>query len=181
MRLPFDKAKLTSPFGPRMLLGQKVFHYGIDFVTENKRIYACEEGEVIVAGINGGYGKNIMIKHRDLISVYGHLSEILVKEGQYVKEGELIGFEGSTGKSTGSHLHFEFRKSRWRRSSDMNPAHILNFIEKRQAHYAYEAPEYIQILQAKTDNPERWLAFIKEMEGHSMGRWLPTLIEKLNR
>lgn len=179
MRIPFDSAKLVSPFGMRTIFGKNAFHYGIDFVTKNKKIYACESGKVIVARPNGGYGNNIMLQHEDLISVYGHLSQIFVKEGQLVREGDLIGMEGSTGKSTGSHLHFEFRKNRWERSADINPANVLKFTEKKLECYTYQVPQYIKILEEKTDNIERWQAFIKEMENHPTGRWLPVLIEKL--
>lgn len=183
MRLPFDSAKLVSPFGMRTIFGKKAFHYGIDFVTTTKKIYACAAGKVILARINGGYGNNIMLQHENLISVYGHLSQILVKEGQTVQEGDLIGIEGTTGRSTGSHLHFEFRKSRWERSAETNPANIIGFAEERNKAYSYQAPiikpEYIKILEQKVDNLALWVGFIEEMKNHPTGKWIPDLIEKL--
>lgn len=185
MRLPFDSARLVSPFGMRTIFGKRAFHYGIDFVTQNKRIYACAAGKVIVARLNGGYGNNIMIQHKDLISVYGHLSEILVKEGQMVQEGDLIGIEGNTGRSTGSHLHFEFRKSRWERSTDTNPARVIGFAEERSKLYTYQAPitkpNYVKILEQKVDRPDIWVGFVEEMKNHPTGKWIPDLIEKLSK
>lgn len=183
MRLPFDSARLASPFGERFIFGKKQFHYGIDFVVDNKKIYACEDGKVIVARPNGGYGNNIMIQHDKLISVYGHLSKILVKEGQQVKEGDLIGMEGSTGKSTGSHLHFELRKERYGRSDSSNPANIIGFKEEKNKTYKHmvitKEPNYIKILKANTDSPELWVGFIEEMKSHPTGKYLPQLIEKV--
>lgn len=185
MRFPFDKAQLVCPFGPRHIFGKDEFHYGIDFVTSNKKIYACEAGRVIVARPNGGYGNNIMIQHEGLISVYGHLDQIMVKEGQMVKEGDWIGMEGSTGRSTGSHLHFEFRRNRSERSMETNPAKIIGFDEKRMEWYTYspkKSPEkYQEILKARMDHPENWLKFIEKMKEHPMGKWLPELIEKISK
>ncbi len=169
----------------RYIFGKRAFHYGIDFVTQNKRIYAYAAGKVIVAHPNGGYGNNIMIDHKNLISVYGHLSEILVKEGQQVKEGDLIGIEGSTGRSTGSHLHFEFRKTRWERSVDTNPANVIGFVEERNKAYTYQAPiikpNYVKILEQKVDRPDIWVGFVEEMKTHPTGKWIPNLIEKLSK
>ncbi len=169
----------------RYIFGKRAFHYGIDFVTQNKKIYACAAGKVIVARPNGGYGNNVMIEHKNLISVYGHLSQILVKEGQQVKEGDLIGIEGSTGKSTGSHLHFEFRKSRWERSADTNPANIIGFAEERSKLYTHQAPitkpNYVKILEQKVDRPDIWVGFVEEMKTHPTGKWIPNLIEKLSK
>lgn len=185
MRLPFDSAKLVSMFGPRTIFGKKEFHYGMDFVTDNKKIYACEDGKVIVARPNGGYGNNVMIQHDGIISVYGHLSKILVKEGQRVKEGDLIGMEGSTGRSTGSHLHFEFRKERYNRSDSANPANIIGFKEIKYKQYKHvetlKEPTYIKLLKANTDSPELWVGFIEEMKNHPTGKYLPQLIEKLSK
>lgn len=87
---------------------------GIDIgVPTGTGLYAAAAGQVIIAkssGWNGGYGKYIVISHYNgTQTVYGHLSEVLVTEGQTVAQGEAIGLTGNTGKSTGSHLHFEIR------------------------------------------------------------------------
>jgi murein DD-endopeptidase MepM/ murein hydrolase activator NlpD len=72
-------------------------------------VFAADDGIVKFAGKNGGYGLMILIDHGTYQTVYGHLSKIDVFKGQYVKKGQLIGRIGSTGISTGPHLHFEVR------------------------------------------------------------------------
>ena len=74
-------------------------------------VRASSNGKVIFAGRKGGYGKMIMISHKNGFTTrYGHLSLFFVKINQYVKAGQIIGRVGSTGLSTGPHLHFEVRK-----------------------------------------------------------------------
>ena len=69
---------------------------------------APADGEVVFAGNNGGYGKLIKIKHKyGIVTAYGHLQRIFVKKGQIIKIGQKIGKMGSTGRSTGQHLHYE--------------------------------------------------------------------------
>jgi hypothetical protein len=72
--------------------------------------YAAGSGTVILARVNGGYGWNVMIRHDGgVVTVYGHSSRLVCKEGQHVEAGDLIGYTGNTGFSTGPHLHFEIR------------------------------------------------------------------------
>lgn len=89
-------------------------HAGVDFAADmNEPVYAARAGKVKVAGANGGYGNMIRIKHADGTStMYGHLNKIGVKAGQSVKAGDRIGAVGSTGHSTGPHLHFEVRSAK---------------------------------------------------------------------
>lgn len=105
---------ITSGFGFRIdpFLGIRRFHAGIDIANSyNTPIYAAFNGVVIYAGWDGGYGLKIVIKHQlGYETVYGHLSKISVKVGQYVAKGKIIGYMGSSGRSTGSHLHFEIRR-----------------------------------------------------------------------
>lgn len=104
---------ITSPFGWRVhpILKTRKFHSGIDIgAPEGARIVAAGAGTVIFAGDRGGYGNCTMIDHGDgLVTVYAHQSSITVSEGDRVKRGEKIGEVGSTGLSTGPHLHFEVR------------------------------------------------------------------------
>jgi murein DD-endopeptidase MepM/ murein hydrolase activator NlpD len=99
--------QMSSPFGQRW----GVLHPGVDLTAvEGTQYFAASSGTVILARYNGGYGYNIMIQHDDgAVSVYGHSSKLLVKEGQHVEAGQLIGLTGNTGFSTGPHLHFEIR------------------------------------------------------------------------
>lgn len=108
--------KLSSRFGYRVdpvTKRRKTFHKGIDIAApDGTPVYAAESGTVTDTGYKkNGYGNLIVIKHeKDLATYYGHLSKIIVDKGRSVKKGELIGKVGSTGKSTGPHLHFEIRK-----------------------------------------------------------------------
>ena len=92
-------------------------HHAIDVAAPvGVAIYAAAPGEVVVAGYTEypGYGRMIVIRHADdYQTLYGHLSESYVHAGQHVARGEMIGRMGSTGRSTGSHLHFEVSRGSW--------------------------------------------------------------------
>jgi len=95
--------------------GKREFHKGIDIVADaGTEITAPADGVVTRAGRNGGYGKAIDLSHGyGYVTRYAHLSEILVRAGQRVRRGQMLGRVGSTGRSTGSHLHYEvFRDGR---------------------------------------------------------------------
>lgn len=103
-------------------------HKGLDIAApEGTEIYASEEGEVVSAGWNsGGYGNVVMIEHPDgYATVYAHMVMVYALEGQYVTKGQLIGFVGSTGNSTGPHCHFEVRYQ----GICLDPAAFLNTVD----------------------------------------------------
>jgi murein DD-endopeptidase MepM/ murein hydrolase activator NlpD len=104
---------MTSPFGKRMhpFLGHLAFHSGIDLRGDvGVAVRATATGKVTIAGRKGDYGNMVEISHGNgLATRFGHLSEISVKIGQVVRIGETIGTIGSTGRSTGPHLHYETR------------------------------------------------------------------------
>jgi murein DD-endopeptidase MepM/ murein hydrolase activator NlpD len=104
---------MSSPFGMRLdpFLGRPAVHTGIDLRGEiGEPVHATAAGKVSIAGREGGYGNMVEINHGNgLATRYGHLSKILVKVGQTVRIGEVIGLIGSTGRSTGPHLHYETR------------------------------------------------------------------------
>ncbi len=106
--------RITSPYGWRIhpITHRREFHTGIDIGAPlGSPVFAAEPGKIIFAGVNGGYGNEIMIKHSNgYETLYGHLSQIDVYVGQYVEKGDFIGRVGSTGFSTGPHLHFEIRR-----------------------------------------------------------------------
>ena len=106
--MPTPSTKITSPFGPRW----RRMHNGLDLkVNIGDTIVSAFDGKVrIVKYERRGYGKYVVIRHDNgLETIYGHLSKQLVEENQLVKAGEPIGLGGNTGRSTGSHLHFETR------------------------------------------------------------------------
>ena len=104
---------MSSPFGMRMdpFLGRPAIHTGIDLRGDvGEPVRATATGKVTIAGREGGYGNMVEISHGNgLATRYGHLSEISVKIGQVVRIGEIVGRIGSTGRSTGPHLHYETR------------------------------------------------------------------------
>lgn len=106
--MPTTNTKITSKFGPR----RRRMHNGIDVkVYIGDTIRAAFSGKVrMVKYERRGYGKYVVIRHENgLETIYGHLSKQMVSEDQYVEAGEVIGLGGNTGRSTGSHLHFETR------------------------------------------------------------------------
>lgn len=106
--LPVSNYVLTSCFGPRWGTN----HNGIDLaVPTGTSVMAAAGGTVIQSGWNGGYGISVYVDHGNgVITRYGHMSETLVSVGQTVKQGDVIGLSGSTGDSTGPHVHFEMRE-----------------------------------------------------------------------
>ena len=108
------QAFASSGFGWRLhpLLGSWLMHSGRDFAASvGAPVVAALSGSVLSSGLAGGYGLAIELNHREprRRTLYGHLSELYVKAGQTVQQGDVIGRVGSTGLSTGSHLHFELR------------------------------------------------------------------------
>jgi murein DD-endopeptidase MepM/ murein hydrolase activator NlpD len=112
-RMPLDGAALTSSFGMRThpVLGGRRAHKGIDLSSPTGTpIYATADGVVTRADWFSSYGLFISLDHGAALETrYGHLSRLNVAEGQEVKKGDLIGYVGSTGRSTGPHLHYEVR------------------------------------------------------------------------
>lgn len=104
---------ITSPYGYRIhpIFHTKIFHSGIDIaVGTGTAVHALADGEIIYAGWMSGYGNVVMIDHGNIISLYAHNSSVSVSVGQQVKGGQVVCHSGSTGNSTGPHLHFEIRQ-----------------------------------------------------------------------
>ncbi len=101
----------SSRFGYRAspFTGKREFHKGIDISARmGSPVVATADGMVAFSGLDRGYGRTIVLKHGyGLKTRYAHLKRILVKKGQFVKRGEIIGLVGNSGRSTGSHLHYE--------------------------------------------------------------------------
>lgn len=101
---PVSGVKLTSSFGQRW--GTQ--HKGIDMASSNRTIMASDTGKVVFAGTKNGYGKTVILDHKNgYRTLYAHMSKITVSEGDVLEKGDKLGVMGSTGHSTGVHLHFE--------------------------------------------------------------------------
>lgn len=111
--LPVSNAQIGSTFGYRQdpIVGVRAMHEGYDFVAEvGAPVFSAADGVVLFAGVHPEYGNVIDVDHGEgLVSRYAHLSSIKVQTGALVKRGARIGAVGNTGRSTGSHLHFEVR------------------------------------------------------------------------
>ena len=112
MMMPVD-GHITSYFGYRYhpILHFTRFHAGLDIgASWGSPIVAAGDGRVVAAGWAGGYGREVQIAHGSgIVSLYGHMSEIVAQPGSFVRQGQVIGYVGSSGLSTGPHVHFEVR------------------------------------------------------------------------
>jgi murein DD-endopeptidase MepM/ murein hydrolase activator NlpD len=118
-RWPVSGAKLTSGYGQRW--GK--MHQGIDLASSNRAILAADNAKVTYSGWKAGYGYTVILDHLNgYTTLYGHMSKLSVKKGEIVEKGDRIGTMGSTGESTGIHLHFEIEKN----GSVQNPIKYLN-------------------------------------------------------
>jgi murein DD-endopeptidase MepM/ murein hydrolase activator NlpD len=124
-RFPLKEFRLTSGFGPRVnpVTGNLRIHQGLDLAAPlGADVCAARDGTVAETGDDPVYGKYVIIEHSgNWTSLYGHLSEINTVLRRNVKSGNLIGRVGSTGQSTGPHLHFEIRQ----RGKAQNPDRLL--------------------------------------------------------
>lgn len=116
---------INSPFGPRHLPGQAARrHEGVDIAApQGTRVYAAAEGAVLRTGYDAdGYGRFVEVRHPNgMTTLYGHLSRVDVASGDALEAGAGIGLVGSTGRSTGPHLHFEVRRG----DRQVNPARVM--------------------------------------------------------
>lgn len=175
LKTPVDGAKITSGFGMRHhpILGFSKMHKGIDFgVPPGTPIMAAGDGSIEMAGPNGAYGNYVRIRHGNgFATAYAHMSRIAqgVHTGRRVMQGQIIGFVGSTGRSTGPHLHYEVLQG----SAQVNPLSIKvptgvkltgRDLERFQAHKrqsdlvmaqipsgAHAVPNSLRPLQAKAN------------------------------
>ena len=112
-RMPVEHARLSSDYGTRThpVLGRRMGHKGIDLAAPTGTpIYATADGTISRAGPFSSYGNYVSIEHGGKIQTrYAHMSRVAVATGEKVKKGDIIGYVGSTGRSTGPHLHYEVR------------------------------------------------------------------------
>ena len=124
-KVPINYTAFTSPYGYRIhpISGTKKFHYGVDLAAPKGRpIYATRAGTVSTASYNSSAGYYVQINHGDgFQSIYMHMTHYVVSKGEKVSQGQVIGYCGSTGASTGPHLHFGITKN----GSYVNPANYI--------------------------------------------------------
>ncbi len=123
---PMIETDIRSGFGYRKdpFRSRPAFHSGVDFeAKQGQPVFATADGIVEKAGWYYSYGNTVIIKHENgYETLYGHLTRVNVKDGQSVKSGDLIGNAGSTGRSTGTHLHYEIIKN----GKNLNPSKFLS-------------------------------------------------------
>lgn len=131
--IPMRNHYISSGFGSRFdpITGNTATHQGLDFVgRKNEPIFSANDGTVIFAGYFGDYGNAVDISHGlGITTRYAHLSKIVITNGQKITKGQIIGYQGSTGRSTGDHLHYEVRY----KNTPLNPRKFLEagqFINK---------------------------------------------------
>ena len=120
------RGRITSSFGERIdpFDGEGAFHTGIDIaVRYGTPVHVTADGMVIFSGIENGYGRTVIVDHgHGLRTLYAHMSALAVSVGQHIDRGEVVGFVGDSGRSTGPHLHYEVRVNR----SPVNPYSYLH-------------------------------------------------------
>jgi murein DD-endopeptidase MepM/ murein hydrolase activator NlpD len=128
------EGRITGPFGARIdpFNGEGAFHRGVDISTSyGYPVVAPADGQIAYADFMSGYGRMVVIEHaHDIATRYGHLASFAVSEGQSVKRGEVIGYVGMSGRSTGPHLHYEV----WVHHTPVNPYKYLRTTSPRLRH-----------------------------------------------
>jgi len=109
--MPLSRLIINSNFGNRIdpLTGKEVFHQGVDFKSSSDSVMVIMQGEVKNVAYSPGLGNYIEVEHGNFRTTYGHLSFVMVREKMKVDAGSVIGITGSTGRSTGDHLHFSIK------------------------------------------------------------------------
>lgn len=124
---PLKSIKITSPYGYRRdpFTGKLSWHNGLDLRAKNEPAYAMMDGIVEKVGYDNRSGNYVTLRHGNYRVSYCHLSSIIVRKGEYVYPGIIVGVTGDTGRSTGSHLHLTCKKD----GKSFNPTILLKIIE----------------------------------------------------
>ena len=125
---PLKSIKVTSPYGYRRdpITGKLSWHNGLDLRAKNEPTYAMMDGIVEKVGYDNLSGYYVTLRHGNYHVCYCHLSSIIVRKGEYVYPGIIVGVTGNTGRSTGSHLHITCKKD----GKSFNPTILLKIIER---------------------------------------------------
>jgi len=126
LKPPMQYYYVSSPFGMRIhpKTKRKQMHKGIDMAgTWQEEVRASANGIVFFSGRHGSFGKVIKIKHKHGVkTIYGHLHKLMVKKGDYVQEGQIVGKMGATGRAAGAHLHYEIKI----KNKSVNPYNFIS-------------------------------------------------------
>ncbi len=126
LKPPMQYYYVSSPYGLRIhpKTKKKQMHHGIDMAgTWQEEIRASADGYIAFSGRNGSFGKSIKIVHKHSVTtLYGHLHKLMVKKGEFVKEGQVIGKMGATGRAVGAHLHYEIKVN----NKSVNPSNFIS-------------------------------------------------------
>lgn len=133
--LPLKSIHISSPFGKRTdpINGKKAKHNGLDLKAKFEESYAMMPGQVVKVGQDKRSGIFVTLKYGDYTVSYCHLSQPLVKKGEWVSPGDVVAITGNTGRSTGPHLHLTTKF----KGKAIDPAFLLNFVRETQSR-AYE-------------------------------------------
>lgn len=125
---PLRQLVVTSPYGYRIhpITEKRTFHHGVDFSARSDTVFAVIDGTVESTGSHPTLGRFIRLSHGQFTTVYGHLSVIGVRAGQFVLSGQAMAITGTTGRSTGEHLHFTVRYH----ARTIDPMRFLGLIQK---------------------------------------------------
>ncbi|HIE34579.1 MAG TPA: M23 family metallopeptidase, partial [Campylobacterales bacterium] len=156
LKKPVRNARITSKFTLRRyhpILKKYRAHLGVDFgARKGTPVMAAGSGRVIFVGRKGGYGKTIIIRHSDgYKTLYAHLSKYRkgIKRGKYVKQGQIIGYVGNTGLSTGPHLHFGLYKN----NRPINPLSVVKITRSRL--YSKKKREFLKLVKKYKEEIQR--------------------------
>jgi murein DD-endopeptidase MepM/ murein hydrolase activator NlpD len=127
MALPIKNGKITTAYKKPGKMWSKGYHTGVDFaVPTGTPVLAVADGKIENASWGKSYGNQVVQKVKGGWVIYAHLNKVRIKPGQVAKKGDIIGEVGSTGNSSGPHLHFEMRDNiRWSAGKDIDPKEIL--------------------------------------------------------
>lgn len=178
---------ITSKYGSRIDPKDRTpgFHNGIDIGCNiGTPLVAIEDGKLVInktngGGVHKGYGHYLVIEHNGFCTLYGHMLGLSrLNVGQIVRKGDVVGYSGNTGKSTGPHLHFEIRQGSYGRSfwQKDSKGKYINSIDPQK----FQLKErWKEILRKKTSRAEDWIRFVEKNRNDVIGRFLPELIEKI--
>ena len=167
MRLPLENPKITSCYEQiRYINGKRNLHKGLDMISMsgNRNVVSVKDGTFRGAFYDkNGFGNYVVIQHEDGIrTIYGHFESVNkeLKAGQYIKAGTFLGIEGTTGRSTGIHLHIEARKSPYLTSNRINIAEYLGVMNKKGEIELTAKAKAMEVVQVKTGFEDKTMDYL---------------------